>query len=132
MRNKVRCFLLKCGDKNEHHYYLLCFKNIQEGLYYYQWDSSSCNLISNLNESNIIINDIHLYPNPAKHILVLEHNSSDSVIIELYNLYGQKVISVETTENKTMIPISHLMNGVYLLKAYTEKGLLDTRKFVKN
>jgi len=69
-------------------------------------------------------NLINIYPNPVTDILYInEKNKSQHITI--YNCLGKKIIEInENKENK--IDVSHLSNGIYLLK--TDR---NTLKFVK-
>ena len=67
-----------------------------------------------------------LYPNPVNDILNIE---MDSLVksIEVYSLQGQKVI---TTTSK-QVNVSHLSNGVYIVRVEDENGAIATKKLIK-
>ncbi len=51
--------------------------------------------------------------------------------MEIYNLLGQRVQSVNSNSNNlNVINISELNSGMYMLKVVTEKGT-SVRRFVK-
>jgi hypothetical protein len=75
-------------------------------------------------QENDFINNISVYPNPAKNILNFktEHNISK---VEVYDITGRILSSNSVSENK--IDLSNLKTGNYILKLYTEKGIMNTK-----
>jgi len=75
-------------------------------------------------QENNSINKISLYPNPVKDILKfnIEHNISK---VEVYDVAGRILSSNTTSENR--IDLSELKTGNYILKLYTEKGIMNTK-----
>jgi len=69
----------------------------------------------------------NLYPNPASDVLTLQ--SPETVrYIRIRDLSGRIVL--ETRETKP-IPVSDLVEGIYLLQAETEGGTIQTLRFIK-
>ncbi len=68
-----------------------------------------------------------IYPNPVNEILHIEM-SGNNFIIELYNIFGQKVLQ---TQNKRKVYMSALPSGIYLLKITTPKGVYS-HKIIKD
>ena len=77
--------------------------------------------------NDIVSDQLQIFPNPAKDEIFIK---SDSPIekVEICSLTGSLLISENNFSKK--IFVSALPHGVYLLKAYTDKGLLIS-KFVK-
>lgn len=75
-------------------------------------------------QENDFINNISVNPNPVKNILNFKtkHNISK---IEVYDIAGRILSSNSISENK--IDISELKAGNYILKLYTEKGIMNTK-----
>jgi len=75
-------------------------------------------------QENDFINNISVYPNPVKDILNFktEHNISK---VEVYDIAGRILSSNSVSENK--IDLSNLKTGNYILKLYTEKGIMNTK-----
>ena len=74
---------------------------------------------------------IQIYPNPTTRELRVE--SEDLIIndVEIFDVFGRKLLFIEfQISSETMIDISHLPNGVYFLKIYTEVGQV-IRKVLK-
>ena len=75
------------------------------------------------NENNFN-NDIISYPNPVKNILFFK---SENKIIkaEIYDVIGRIISSNTVSENK--IDLNNLKSGNYILKIYTESGILNSK-----
>lgn len=75
-------------------------------------------------QENDFINNISVYPNPVKDILNFktEHNISK---VEVYDIAGRILSSNSGSENK--IDLSELKTGNYILKLYTEKGIINIK-----
>ncbi|PIE79081.1 MAG: internalin [Candidatus Delongbacteria bacterium] len=76
--------------------------------------------------SDMAADNIELYPNPVHDVLHIEL-SENNFGVELYNMFGQKVLHVQ---NEREISVSKLASGIYMLKITTEKGIYS-RKIVK-
>jgi hypothetical protein len=70
---------------------------------------------------------IKIYPNPVADKLTIE--SPQRATIEIFNMEGQ-VIKIIASNNKAIINVSTLPNGLYFVKVKTEKGIF-IKKFVK-
>ena len=57
-------------------------------------------------------NNITVYPNPASVYITIE-TGSNTAVIELYNGYGQLVLSQDLNASKLMF-VGHLAEGVYV------------------
>lgn len=57
-----------------------------------------------------------VYPNPVKDILTIEMESNIEANIELFNLFGQKILELGTITDSKNLDLSNLSTGVYLLK----------------
>ena len=63
---------------------------------------------------------LSVYPNPANNILIIEHKDFKPLTFEIVNTLGQKTLNGQLTSEKTIIDISHLQPGIYLLKINDE------------
>lgn len=70
--------------------------------------------------------NLRLYPNPTSNVLNIEVNNFQIENIEIYDVLGKQILSTTQTE----INVSHLNNGIYLLKAKTTLGEV-VKRFVK-
>jgi len=75
-------------------------------------------------QENDFINNISVYPNPVKDILNFK-TEQNILKIEVYDIAGRILSSNSVFENK--IDLSELKTGNYVLKLYTEKGIMNTK-----
>ena len=75
-------------------------------------------------QENDFINNISVYPNPVKDILNFK-TDYNILKVEIYDIAGRIVSSNSVSENK--IDLSELKTGNYILKLYTEKGIINTK-----
>lgn len=78
-----------------------------------------------------------LYPNPTNgaQIFLSAKSAVENADVEIYNLLGQKLISLSSdfgTKNQLSIPIANLNVGVYVIDVTTTTGQKFTSKFIKN
>ena len=57
--------------------------------------------------------EIRIYPNPASTTIYIE---SDGGNVELFDIMGRRVMSTKINEGTDTVDISHLPQGVYLLR----------------
>ncbi|HRR04774.1 MAG TPA: Omp28-related outer membrane protein, partial [Bacteroidales bacterium] len=72
--------------------------------------------------------ELLIYPNPADNFLFVE-TILNIESIKIFNVQGQYIDSKPIAN--TMIPISHLANGIYILQITTQEGNILTQRFVK-
>ena len=73
---------------------------------------------------------ITVYPNPSNDYINIDYPGKD-VTIEIYNVNGQKQnVQINSTDETSIISISHLPNGIYLLKQVSENKS-SVVKFIK-
>lgn len=79
--------------------------------------------------SNNILEGFTYYPNPTNGILNL--NSKNTIeMVSIYNLLGQKVIDSRVKAESTILDISSLSTGTYVMKV-TVDGQIGTYKLLK-
>jgi|AntAceMinimDraft_17_1070374.scaffolds.fasta_scaffold01572_4 hypothetical protein len=115
----------------EQHYDLLCFKNNQDELYYFENDSTDCHLITDIKDEYFLMNNIHLFPNPAHNRFTVENKLNRSILIEVYDPIGQRVKVTKGQNSMTTINISDLRIGIYLVKISSEGIQIKTEKLIK-
>jgi hypothetical protein len=85
------------------------------------------------NENSLGIDDellaqgISLYPNPVSDILTID-SEIPLTKVEIYSVLGRKVKEVDSDFKS--IPTSNLSNGVYVVRIFSETGLV-TKKLIK-
>lgn len=75
------------------------------------------------------INSLGIYPNPANNFIYIKNNS-DFQTIEIFDLTGKSVMKMNEF-NQSMINISNLKSGLYLIKTNDDEGVIYTDKFLK-
>ena len=76
-------------------------------------------------------NSVSLYPNPAKEYVDIRVDGDLNVsMMEVYDVYGKLINTVNVVDNPTRINVSGLADGMYFVRVMTEKGMV-TKTFVK-
>ena len=77
-------------------------------------------------------NSVSLYPNPAKEVLNVQCTMNNVQIetVEVYDVYGKLINTVNVIDNPTRINVSGLADGMYFVRVTTEAGAV-TKTFVK-
>jgi hypothetical protein len=76
--------------------------------------------------------NLKIYPNPTTGQLKIESEEMRIVNVEIFDIFGKKVLLQKSLMSfETVINISHLSAGVYLLRISTEAGEV-VRKVVKS
>jgi hypothetical protein len=81
------------------------------------------------NNADVVVRDMQLGPNPATDNITLRGEGYDAITI--YDIKGNLVINKKPEIEQTVIDISGLPSGVYMLNAANHKQLWS-RRFVKN
>ena len=72
-----------------------------------------------------------IYPNPANDNITCEVTmQGKNAIISIYNIEGEILLNQSLKQEKTIIDVSALPSGVYVVQVKTEKGV-SVRKFMK-
>ena len=75
-------------------------------------------------------NQIQFYPNPVINDLHISLPSSEKQVqLKLYNVLGKEVLE-SNVQNSSIIDVSFLAKGVYLMKVDTQNGT-QTKKLIK-
>lgn len=88
-------------------------------MYYVNLDDILIDNITNV--SNNDIQDVNIYPNPAKNTLYVSNLSNQ--IVEIYNLTGEVVL----ISNKNVVDISKLSQGSYFVKVITDSKVITQK-----
>ena len=70
-----------------------------------------------------------IFPNPARSQFTITHTENAS--LQLYNMVGQEVLHTQSTEENTIINVSTLPQGLYMLKVVKD-GAVRMYKIVVN
>ena len=77
-------------------------------------------------------NTIKVYPNPSSTEITIETSSiSSQNHLSIMSLSGQQLFNRQITESKTVIDISNLTSGVYILRLTNDKTV-EVAKIIKH
>ena len=76
-----------------------------------------------------VANSYTIYPNPTNGNIVVSGNDID--MVEVYNLCGQMVLSVEAHSNGVNVNMSSLTSGVYMVRIVDNNGNATVNKVIK-
>lgn len=86
---------------------------------------------TSVDKPTIAVNDIAIYPNPAKDFVKVKvdiPNIAGKATFDLYDITGRKVISKEMAIEHSVpveLSLSEIRSGIYLLKVTLEKDNLN-------
>ena len=116
-----------CAYGNGYYYIKIGSEKIVEGDGQYGAMASHSFMLSkkpDMVEDNITSN-LNIYPNPANSMIYVD--GEDISVIEIYNSLGQKVSTVDGSENKS-VSVASFENGVYVVRVITNDGEVSTKK----
>ena len=94
-----------------------------------EWSPAVEATTTNLN--SYLENNVTLYPNPAKEFVDVRIDGDLNVTgMEVYDVYGKLINTINVIDNTTHINVSGLANGMYFVRVTTEQGMV-TKRFVK-
>ena len=105
--------------------------NFTESDSYKFWNNYGTNIVSGdstyyyfhtvvgVNELMMSLKSVIIYPNPTSGISTIETTTNG--YLSIYNSSGQELLQQEISESKTIIDISTLPSGVYLIKLINNK-----------
>ena len=76
---------------------------------------------------NELGNSLKLYPNPTANVLNVEGEGMSS--LEVYNMVGQRVMTMEVNGNKAQVNTESLNNGMYFIRIIANDGTMLNRTF---
>ncbi|MEN6512292.1 MAG: T9SS type A sorting domain-containing protein, partial [Chloroherpetonaceae bacterium] len=85
---------------------------------------------SSVNENILPEYNISIFPNPANDYLKIEQSEADISFVEIINLQGQVIKSQRILGNQSILDLTNLSTGVYILKIYTNSGFI-IKKLIK-
>lgn len=90
--------------------------------------------VVDIEETDIL--DFSIYPNPTSEVLNLKFNNdfSENIKVSLVDVKGMETLlyngCLDSNQNRFIVP-HHLVNGVYIFKLYSDKGI-STRQILLN
>ena len=79
---------------------------------------------------NHLANSIVLFPNPAKEYINVQCTMYNVQLVEVIDVYGKLINTVNVIDNPTRINVSNLASGMYFVRVTMEEGVV-TKSFVK-
>ena len=79
---------------------------------------------------DVYANSTVLYPNPTTGQFRIENSELRIENVEVYDVFGKLLNSVEMNDHSTVIDVSGYAAGIYFTRIYTDKGVV-TRRIVK-
>ncbi len=86
--------------------------------------------VSSLNNVADFTNNLRVYPNPARETVSI-NSTVNMNKVELYNTLGQLVYTENVNSNSVNLPVSSLNNGTYIVKAYADGMVVNTKVVVE-
>lgn len=74
---------------------------------------------------------ISIYPNPAQGFLSIINQNTDHFDIKIVDLQGKTWSTHRISQQNTLVEISNLTSGIYVLEARSAKGQMSSRLFFK-
>ena len=97
-----------CGCDN-----LKCTQLKEYAIYYY---SDDANIKSSINVDGVTI--------VTDNAVIFLESEATMFLVEIYNMTGQKVFQTASLDNTVSISKTNFVSGIYLIKLFTEKGII--------
>jgi hypothetical protein len=95
------------------------------------WSASITAHTTNVGIENWLENNVTLFPNPAREYIDIRVDGDLNVsMMEVYDVYGKLINTVNDIDTPTRINVSGLADGMYFVRVTTDKGVV-TKSFVK-
>lgn len=85
---------------------------------------------SNISLDEEFEDEISIYPNPTKDVLTINSNLELPLLIEIFNILGDKINSFQIYTQPYKLNLQHLKSGVYIMNIKTKKGDMHYSKIV--
>ena len=79
------------------------------------------NFVESLSINDLNFNDLTVFPNPVKDVLLIS-NSSNITSVEITSVLGKQIVSTSVEALHTEMDLSELSNGVYFVKIKGDEG----------
>lgn len=93
------------------------------------WESS-CDLINSLNDHDYANEQFKIFPNPSNSNISVVSNKKSDFKLSIFSLEGRLVIDEINFIEKTEINVSHLNDGIYIVKILDAEGNYSLNKIV--
>jgi len=90
-------------------------------------------VVISTNELEIEAANIKVYPNPTNGLLNVDLNTlTEDVNIDIYNIVGQQVQSIQNARNLATLDLSNVSNGVYFVRISNEATVISKKVIVSH
>ena len=99
----------------------------------YVFANGKSNVLIGLDDKSGKITYLHIYPNPATHLLnvkIENLNHTSPSMIEIYNMEGKLIKQIKNIEADISIDVSSFTKGSFILSLKNKKGELESKVFV--
>ena len=114
---------------------LLKLQFLDAGTYYLDYVNvfGSDYICSPVNINQLVAGDINFYPNPSSGIIHINNLNRDYSQLTISNINGSviQILPIESLENIS-VQTNPMEDGIYLLQFTSKKGIITTKKFIKN
>ena len=114
---------------------LLKLQFLDAGTYYLDYVNvyGSNYICSPVNINQLVAGDINFYPNPSAGIIHINNLNRDYTLLTISNINGSviQILPIESLENIS-VETNLMEDGIYLLQFTNKKGIITTKKFIKN
>ncbi|MBI5539212.1 MAG: T9SS type A sorting domain-containing protein [Bacteroidia bacterium] len=85
------------------------------------YNSNSCFINTEIEEHTTNINEFRVYPNPATNNIIITGKNIKQ--IEIYNLLGEKMYSIQSPQITNDIDITSIQKGIYFIKIFDKENV---------
>lgn len=85
-------------------------------------NTASTEFVTLLKIDDFASNELKVYPNPVKNLLNIVSNNTTVENILVYDLLGKTILSKTVNGTSTMVDVSGLSNGIYLVRVVATQG----------
>ena len=114
---------------------LLKLQFLDAGTYYLDYVNvyGSNYICSPVNINQLVGGDINFFPNPSSGIIHINNLNRDYSLLTISNINGSviQILPIESLENIS-VETNLMEDGIYLLQFTNKKGIITTKKFIKN
>lgn len=103
------------------------------------WNGDACSGLAeirvNVEPTTVNIDEnegfnVVVYPNPVSDQLVVRHYQQDKMQMQVFDVSGNLVVSQPMNGSTAYVNVSHLSNGLYIVKLSTNQGVSSTQRFI--
>lgn len=98
---------------------IILVSDMQSGLFIFELEESSSNIREEMRGN--------IFPNPFDHHINIKSVSSNQKTINIYDVFGKKIISKQTTEKDIRLTLSELSKGIYIVQMHSETETFEKR-----